>query len=89
MEQYIPTRKFGWIDPENHSAIGSWERSIVKDNLPVSFQLDIGSEVFDQGSLGSCTSNAIISAYAYIKKKVNFHTVDYTCTTIKENQLKL
>lgn len=76
-------RKYGWIDPTEHSPKSWLERSMVKDNLPESFSLDIGPDIFDQGSLGSCTSNAIVSAYSFLKKKIRPPTADSIYTTSK------
>ena len=76
-------RKYGWIDPTEHSPNSWLERSVVRDNLPESFSLDIGPDIFDQGSLGSCTSNAIVSAYSFLKKKIRPLIVDFTSTTSK------
>jgi hypothetical protein len=83
-------RKYGWIDPTEHESQTFGKKSTrtlgsgaTKDSFPDCFQLDLGPDIFDQGSLGSCTSNAIVSAYSFLKKKIRPLIVDFTSTTSK------
>jgi hypothetical protein len=79
-------RKCGWISPDLEV---SFEGTSGKNKCTLArFELDIGNEIFDQESLGSCTSNAIISALAFLKKKVNLAIVDFTSITTKEKLQK-
>lgn len=68
----------GWIPPQQTPEFFKLKKS---HTLPKSRMISITPEVFDQGHLGSCTSNAVILAYAHSKKKVQLCTQDFSCIT--------
>lgn len=76
-------RKFGWV-PENVPE-ERFLRGSSMGKIPETFCLDIDPIPFDQGPNGACTSNAIVSAYAFLKKKILVPLVEGSSTTNKEN----
>jgi len=71
------TRRFGWVAPDVE---------FMNRKVPKEFIIELDSHVFDQGSVGSCTSNSIITAYAHAKKKVQKTFQGFFYITIKDEK---
>lgn len=73
-------RRFGWVAPEVE---------FMNRKVPKEFIIELDPHVFDQESIGSCTSNSIITVYAFLKKKVQSYIQGYSFTIIKDESLEL
>jgi hypothetical protein len=62
---------FGWIPEQNEVSTEDLSDYLQAGNeTPDAFMINLGSEVFDQGSTSSCTAQSSIMALNFIKKKV-------------------
>lgn len=73
-------RRFGWVAPE---------AEFMNRKVPKEFIIELDPHTFDQESVGSCTSNSIITVYAFLKKKVQGYIQGYSFTTIKDESREL
>jgi C1A family cysteine protease len=67
-------RKLGWLKqlPDHRDKLYSIPIYIRTMVLPPSVDLrEVEPEIYDQGSLGSCTANALAGAYEYDERKQN------------------
>lgn len=68
--------KLNWIqDPEDKRDI-KFKSILPKEDLPLSIDLrEVYGEIFDQGSLGSCTSNSVSGCLRMIMKNQNANSL--------------
>jgi C1A family cysteine protease len=70
------THKYGWKPdlPDNRDVwAGFPEKVVVRDNVDLR---ELMPDVYDQGHLGSCTANALCSAFAFDLKKQKLEVFD-------------
>ena len=76
-------KHYGWIPPIEEESFNS--KKLGNYGHPKEYTIELEDHVFEQGSIGSCTSNAIVSAFAHHKKKVQKFIQDYFYITTKED----